>query len=121
MAVMADTIGAKTVCLNLRQNGLYDVLGFDASPNTIDELLSTNYIVRVGFRPEDSRVIDLKCKQAVEAGAKMVDIDEDELLKGFAKAVLDSGKGQDLAGYAEFAAYLDDVRYIVECIKEAIS
>ena len=109
MAVMAEVIGAKTLSLNLRQNGLFDVLGFDATPNTIDELLSTNVILRVGFKPEDSRVIDIKCKQAAEAGAVVIDIDDNDTLKGFAKAVLDAEKaGKDIPGYAEYAESLKD-------------
>ena len=35
--------------MNNRASGIADVLGFDASPNTIDELLSTNMILAVGF------------------------------------------------------------------------
>ena len=40
---MAETMGAKIFSMNNRASGIADVLGFDASPNTIDELLSTEY------------------------------------------------------------------------------
>ena len=45
MKRMAEVMGAKVLCMNNRANGLAEVLGFDASPNTIDELLSTNVIL----------------------------------------------------------------------------
>ena len=44
---MAETMGAKIFSMNNRASGIADVLGFDASPNTIDELLSTNMILAV--------------------------------------------------------------------------
>lgn len=37
---MANAMGAKTLSFNNRESGIAKVLGFDASPNTIDELLS---------------------------------------------------------------------------------
>ncbi len=125
---MADVIGAKAFCMNNRASGIKEVLGFDASPNTIDELLSTNYILAVGYNKADNPVIGLKMKQAAEAGAKVVlinptgceqktirglaqEVYADDLgfLKQVAKAIIDSGKGADLDGYADFAASLADV------------
>lgn len=111
---MAEVMGAKVLCMNNRPNGLEKVLGFDASPNTIDELLSTNVILKVGFKDENSRVIALKMKQAQEAGAKVIDVCSCEndlgLLKEIAKAIVDSGKARKAAGYDEFAASLADVK-----------
>ena len=52
---MAKTMGAKIFSMNNRASGIADVLGFDASPNTIDELLSTNMILAVGFNTTDIR------------------------------------------------------------------
>ena len=52
---MAETMGAKIFSMNNRASGIADVLGFDASPNTIDELLSTNMILAVGFNTTDNR------------------------------------------------------------------
>ena len=111
---MAEVMGAKVLCMNNRANGLEKVLGFDASPNTIDELLSTNVILKVGFKDENSRVIALKMKQAAEAGAKVIDVcsckNDLGLLKEIAKAIVDSGKAKKAAGYDELAASLADVK-----------
>ena len=114
MKKMAEVMGAKVLCMNNRANGLAKVLGFDASPNTIDELLSTNVILKVGFKDEDSRVISLKMRQAQEAGARVIDVCNGEnslgFLKEIAKAVLESGKAKKVNGYDEFAASLADVK-----------
>ena len=106
---MAETMGAKIFSMNNRASGIADVLGFDASPNTIDELLSTNMILAVGFNTTDNPVIELKMKQAAEAGAKVVLVNPEDyvqhidflnkavytkndlsFLKEIAKAVVDS-------------------------------
>ena len=85
-------------------------------PNTIDELLSTNFILAVGYNAIDNPVIQIKMKQATEAGAKLALINPGEFpqhlnnvtkevyaddlsfLKQVAKAILDSGKGADIEG-----------------------
>jgi formate dehydrogenase major subunit len=106
--------------MNNRESGLEKVTGLNASPNTIDELLSTNFILKVGFIAEESRVIDLKIRQAEEAGAKVMSVcgcggvcEEDACdlttLKGIAKAIVESGKAKKVAGYDEFAASLEGV------------
>lgn len=124
----ADTIGAKTLCFNNRQNGLAKVLGFDASPNTIDELLATEVILVTGFHTVLNPVIQLKLKQAAEAGAKVVLINpvgyeqhfefaakvlyvENDLtfLKEIAKALLDMGKTSNAEGVDAFASSLATV------------
>ncbi|MBR3788237.1 MAG: FAD-dependent oxidoreductase [Firmicutes bacterium] len=127
---MAEDMGAKIFCMNNRQSGIKAVIGHDASPNTIDELLSTNLILAVGFNTTDNPVIQLKMKQAAEAGAKVVVINTEDykqnmpyaakevyipseqnhvgFLKAVAKAIVDTGKGKDLPGYEEFAASLAD-------------
>ena len=111
---MANVIGAKVLCMNARENGLAEVLGFDASPNTIDELLSTNVILKVGFNDADSRVISLKLKQAAEAGARIIDVCNGEnslgFLKEIAKAIVDSGKAKQAEAYDAFAASLANVK-----------
>jgi len=113
MKRMAEAMGAKVLCMNNRESGLKAVTGLSASPNTIDELLSTNLILKVGFKDEDSRVIALKIKQAEEAGAKVVSVCNGEnslgFLKEVAKAIIDSGKAKKVAGYDEFAASVADV------------
>ena len=125
--VMAEAMGAKLFCANNRASGLKDVLGMDASPNTIDELLSTNFILAVGYNAVDNPVIQIKMKQATEAGAKLVLVNPGEFpqhlnnvikevyaddlgfLKEIAKAIVDAGKGADLEGFDAFAASLEGV------------
>lgn len=110
---MADAMGAKVLCMNNRANGLEKVTGLNASPNTIDELLSTNLILKVGFKDEDSRVIALKIRQAEEAGAKVMNLCNGQndlgFLKEIAKAIVESGKAKKPAGYDEFIASLDGI------------
>ena len=114
MKRMAEAMGAKVLCVNNRASGLKAVTGLNASPNTIDELLSTNLILRIGFKDEDSRVIALKMKQAEEAGAKVINLCSGEnsvgFLKEIAKAIIDSGKAKKVAGYDEFAASVASVK-----------
>lgn len=114
MKRMAEAMGAKVLCMNNRASGLKAVTGLDASPNTIDELLSTNLILRIGFKDEDSRVIAFKMKQAEEAGAKVINLCSGEnsvgFLKEIAKAIIDSGKAKKVAGYDEFAASVASVK-----------
>ena len=68
----ADAIGAKTLCFNNRENGLEKVLGVNASPNTIDELLSAEVILCAGFIAKENQVIRLKLKEAAKNGAKVI-------------------------------------------------
>ena len=125
--VMAEAMGAKVFCANNRASGLKDVLGMDASPNTINELLSTNFILAVGYNAVDNPVIQIKMKQATEAGAKLAlinpgdfpqhlnnvtkEVYADDLgfLKEIAKAIVDAGKGADLEGFDAFAKSLEGV------------
>ena len=125
---MAEAMGAKIFCMNSRESGIAKVIGHDASPNTIDELLSTELILAVGFNAASNPVIHLKMKQAAERGAKVVLINPEGyeqtmpyltkeiytandlgFVKQIAKAVADSGKGSDIAGYDGFAASLGNV------------
>jgi formate dehydrogenase major subunit len=108
---LAEIMGARLLSFNNRKSGLAQVLGCDASPNTIDELLSTGVILVVGFEADDNPVIRLKLKQAAEAGAKVILINSGEqdgrldfayktyscgndlsLLKEIAKELIESGK-----------------------------
>lgn len=127
---MAEAMGAKIFCMNARKSGMAEVIGCDASPNTIDELLSTDLILAVGFNATDNPVIQLKMKQAAEAGAKVVLVNPEGyeqrmnyltkevyvptgqnhlgFLKAMTKAVAESGKGKELAGYDELMADLQE-------------
>lgn len=125
---MAEAMGAKLFSMNNRASGIKEVLGFDASPNTIDELLSTDLILSIGYNTVDNPVIQIKMRKAAEAGAKVIVVNPEEypqhmdfavksvstdndlsFIKALAKAIVDSGRGQTIAGYDEFAASLKDV------------
>lgn len=129
----ASIIGAKTLCFNHRESGIAKVLGVDASPNTIDELLATEVILVTGFNTVLNPVIQLKIKQAAEAGAKVVLINPEDLtqhfdfayktvyvkndtlfLKEIAKALLDMGKTSAAEGFDSFAADLSKVAVSAE-------
>jgi len=69
---LADTIGARTLCFNNRESGIEKVLGIDVSPNTIDELLSTEVILVAGFDISLNPVIGLKLIQAAKNGVKIL-------------------------------------------------
>ena len=127
MKKFADAIGAKTLCFNNRENGLEKVLGVNASPNTIDELLSAEVILCAGFIAKENQVIRLKLKEAAKNGAKVILINpegyaQDHMsfvyqtvetdntlgfLKGVAKALVDMGKGAGTEGYEEFKASVE--------------
>lgn len=121
----AQAIGAKTLCFNHRESGIAKVLGYDASPNTIDELLSTDVILVAGFDTMRNLVIELKIKQAAENGAKVilvnpVDYNQDKFfnyatkvvytdnevgfLQGVANVLVDMGKGTTIQGFNAFKA-----------------
>ncbi|MBQ3322245.1 MAG: FAD-dependent oxidoreductase [Firmicutes bacterium] len=125
---MAEAMGAKIFSMNNRASGLKEVIGHDASPNTIDELLSTNFILAVGYNATDNPIIQIKMHQAVNNGAQLAlinpagfeqhmsdvakEVYADDLgfLKEVAKAIVDAGKGQDVDGYEEFAKALEGVQ-----------
>ncbi|WP_390573336.1 molybdopterin-dependent oxidoreductase [Blautia caecimuris] len=125
----ADSIGAKTLCFNNRENGLEKVLGVNASPNTINEVLSADVILCAGFIAKENQVIRLKLKQAAKNGAKVIlvnpegyaqdhmsfvykTVETDNSLgffKGVAKALLDMGKGAGAEGFDAFKASIEGV------------
>lgn len=125
---MAATIGAKTLCFNNRKSGIAPVIGHDASPNTINELLSTDVILVTGFHTVLNPVIQLKIKQAAKNGAKVILVNptgfeqhfdyatkvvytenSTAVLKEIAKALLDMGKTSKVEGFDAFAGSLKDV------------
>lgn len=123
---LGDILGANIFSFNNRKSGLESVFGIDASPNTIDELLSTNLILLVGFVPKDNPVILLKIRQAIKNGAKLIAVNPETLpipgaekfvapennvtfLKEIAKALIDAGKVPAIAeGFEEFKASLEN-------------
>lgn len=138
MKKMARTMGAKVFSFNNRHNGLADVCGHDATPNTINELLATNMILTVGFIKYKNPVIWNKIKQAHEAGVKVVVLgtpetnkffdfadeiievgDDLTALKGIAKTLVAAGKTTDIDGFEEFKASLETVEVSDEIAKLA--
>jgi len=136
MKNLAQVMGAKVFSFNNRHNALTDVLGMDASPNTIDELLSTEVILVPGFIKQNNPVIWNKMKQAAKNGAKVVAINTEgadtafdfaakvvktenstAFLKGLAKALVDMGKTSAVEGFDAFAASVADAE-VCEEIKE---
>ncbi|MDR0853791.1 MAG: FAD-dependent oxidoreductase [Clostridiales Family XIII bacterium] len=133
---LADEIGADIFSFNNRASATSTVLGVHTSPNSIDELLGTNYILGVGFDPHHNPVARLKIDTAKKNGAKVVFIDPSakkdglnkfgydsfaaannvKLLREIAAAVVSEKKDSDKArllklnGYKEFAASLADVK-----------
>jgi formate dehydrogenase major subunit len=126
---MAEAMGARILSFNNRKSGLTPVFGFDASPNTIDELLSTEVILAVGFAPAENPVIRCILKQAAEAGAKVILINPADdgqpmgfahktlraqndlgFLKELAKAISDSDRAVKADGFDAFAADLARVK-----------
>lgn len=124
----ADTIGAKTLCFNNRESGIAKVLGFDASPNTIDEILSTEVILVTGFDVVLNPVIQIKLREAAKAGVKVVLINPEgyeqhfefatkvlyvkndvKFLKEIAKALLEMGKSSKAEGFNDFVSSLEKV------------
>lgn len=114
---LADRLQAKIFSFNNRACGLEPVLGLNSSPNTMDELASTEVILAVGFAASFNEVMRVKLMRAAKAGAKVVLINpvgyeqehmsfvtkaiytEDNLdfLKQLAKALLGSGASEGSA------------------------
>ncbi|MEG0924178.1 MAG: FAD-dependent oxidoreductase [Anaerovoracaceae bacterium] len=136
MKKFASVIGAKVFSFNNRKSGLAQVLGHDASPNTIDELLSTEVILVTGFLKDHNPVIHNKLKQAAENGAKIVLINPADMiqdfpfatkviytdndltaLKGIAKVLVDMGKTSKAAGFEDFAKSVASIK-VTDEIKE---
>ncbi len=119
------------VSFNNLQSGIKDVLGYDASTNTFDEVLGAETIVLIGSDIMKSHtIVGLKIKKAVEGGSKLISINPSKtradewsyrnvksensigLLKEVAKALIDSGfKPVDgkAIGFDELRASLEGV------------
>ncbi len=126
---MAKVMGAKTLCFNNRQSGIYPVIGHDASPNTINELLSTDVILVTGFEMKMNPVIQIKMKQAAKNGARVILINpvgyeqenfefaekiiytenSTKVLKELAKALVDMGMSSKVEGFEAFVESLNGI------------
>lgn len=126
---LADKLGAKTLCFDNRESGLNKVLGVNASPNGMQELLATDVVLAVGFKAENNPVLNIKLKKAAKNGVKIIFVNPSEYpignygfdaevvytnndiaaVKEIAKALIDMGKASDLEGFDQFKASLEDV------------
>ena len=118
---LAEQIGIRIFSFNNRDCGLKDTLGLESSPNTMDELLSTDVILAIGYDPAANEVSRIKLMQAAKNGAKIILINPEdtkpahmpfiydavytednlEFLKEIAKALLEKAD-PSLQGYATF-------------------
>lgn len=124
---LADALGANIFSFNNRKSGLKGVLGIDASPNTMDELMAAELILVIGWSPKDNPVAMLKIRKAVKNGAKLIAINPKEIpihgaeffvspennvafLKEIAKALIDAGLiPAQTDGFKEFEDSLKDI------------
>lgn len=129
MKKLAETMGARVMTFNRRENGLKNIVGMDSSPNTIDELQSTDMILVTGFMATNTPVIYLKIREAAKKGVKVVLLNPKgfengfpfasdvvytknnlEPLKEIAKAILNEGKTSKDEGFNDFEKSLKDVK-----------
>ncbi len=116
---------------NYINGGIEEVLGYDASPNTFDDLISTDTIILVGSNIMDNHTVaGLKIKRAAESGAKLIVINAENtkiddyadikvrpnndivFLKQIAKALIDGGfkcKNNNCEGLQEFKESLSKI------------
>ena len=142
---LADLLEVKTLCFNHRESGLNKVLGVNASPNSMDELLATDVILAIGFKPENNPILGIKLKKAAKNGTKLLFVNPSEYkisnygfdaktvytsnevskIKEIAKALIDMGKTSDVEGFGPFKASLenievsDEIREIAEIYANA--
>ncbi|ATW24035.1 molybdopterin-dependent oxidoreductase [Candidatus Formimonas warabiya] len=111
--------------------GIEDVLGYDASSNTFDELLSTEVILLVGSDiMHDHPIVGLKIKEAAAKGVKLITVnpfasladewadqkvcpaDSVSFIKEVIKAVVESGRipsDNSAAGFAPLRESLENI------------
>ncbi|MCD8365859.1 MAG: FAD-dependent oxidoreductase [Clostridiales bacterium] len=105
---LAKRLGAKIFSFNNRACGLEPVIGLDASPNTIDELMSTEVILAAGFDAPANQVMRVKLMQAAKAGAKVI-------------LVNPVGYEQEHMGFAVKAVYTDNTMDFLQQIAKVIA
>ena len=114
---------------NRNYGAIADVLGYDASTNTFDELELSEYTILVGSDiMKDHTIAALKVKKAAEKGGKLVVINDFEshvdewattkieaenntrILKEILKALIDNGAAPtNVHGFDELKASLEDI------------
>ncbi|MGE5631647.1 MAG: NAD(P)-binding protein [Caulobacteraceae bacterium] len=125
--------------MNGVKSGIKEVLGYDASTNTLEELLSTETIMLVGSDVvKDHTIAGLKIRKAVKNGAKLIVINpygslidevayrtykpanSTDFLKEIAKVLISMGlapKADKASGFEEFKRSLENVK-VGEAAKE---
>lgn len=116
-------------CFNRTYGGIKDVLGYDASSNTFEEIKQSDFILVMGAEMmKDHTIAALKVKHAIDKGARMVvinnsydqinewssavDCPDNDLtcLKGILKVIIDKGfEPKNAEGFAELKASLEGV------------
>lgn len=125
-----EILGTREIfSFSTKKSGLPDAFPYDASPNLIDELTRTNVILAIGGDlVKDYTIAAMKIKEAVDQGAKLVNISRHtsklddwasrsvksennlELLKEIAKYLMDHSAKKIMAqGLDELKAYLSEV------------
>lgn len=127
------------ISFNCVQHGIKDVLGYDASTNTFEEILSTDTILLIGSDVmQDHTIVGLKVKKAVANGAKLITVNPCEtridewayktvvpenninFLKEITKALIDNGfspSSDKAVGFEELKSSIEGVQ-ISEAAKE---
>ena len=123
---LADAFGAKCFNFENRESGLLPVLGHDVSPNTIEELVSTDLVLVFGYNLIDNPVMNIKMIEAADNGAKVILVNptgyeqpmghakalytKNDLstLKAIAKCIMESGNANKFDGYDELYELVKD-------------
>lgn len=124
---LADAFGAKCFNFENRASGLLPTLGQDVSPNTIEELVSTDVILIFGYNLIENPVMNIKMIQAADNGAKVILVNPTgyeqamghaeaiythndlSTLRAIAKLIMDSGNANKFDGYEELYESVKDV------------
>ena len=141
---LAKLLDAETFSFSNRKNGLAGVLGFDESPNTLEEVLGCSEILVFGSLLMNNQVIVSKLRRAVRNGATVSVVccsggrdygvqcrtiqtkDSTAFIKQAIKALIGSGsRPEDAVGFDELKQALsetvvgDDARMLAESYKKA--
>jgi formate dehydrogenase major subunit len=123
-----DVLNTKNIYTNSsKSKGIKDIMGYDASTNTLNQLSNTDYILLIGGDMyEDYLTVAMKIKNAVKKGAKLSvisneksnldqyaeeKVDDEKILFQILKHIIKncSGKYSDIAGYTDMVEKLKDL------------
>jgi formate dehydrogenase major subunit len=133
----SEFLGTENItCFNRTYGGIKDVLGYDASSNTFEEIKQSDFILVMGAdMMKDHTIAALKVKHAVDRGARMVvinnsydqinewssavDCPDNDLtcLRGILKVIIDKGfEPKNAEGFEELKASLEGLQPKPEAI-----